>query len=72
MLYLEELSASDPAFCLSYLAHSMLLVNNLSQNGNHDQKMKYLPSLCDGSKVGGMAMSEPGVVFNALHFYIIC
>ena len=26
----EELSTSDPAFCLSTLAHSMLLVNNLN------------------------------------------
>src|SRR5688500_13735382 len=24
----EELSASDPGFCLAYLAHSMLCVNN--------------------------------------------
>ena len=30
----EELSASDPAFCLAYLAHSMLFVNNLAQNGS--------------------------------------
>lgn len=27
----EELSAADPAFCLSYLAHSMLFVNNLAR-----------------------------------------
>jgi isovaleryl-CoA dehydrogenase len=27
----EELAASDPAFCLSFLAHSMLFVNNLTQ-----------------------------------------
>ena len=30
----EELSSADPAFCLSFLAHSMLFVNNLNQNGN--------------------------------------
>ncbi len=36
----EELSSSDPAFCLSYLAHSMLFVNNLCQNGTHEQKLK--------------------------------
>jgi isovaleryl-CoA dehydrogenase len=36
----EELSASDPAFCLSYLAHSMLFVNNLALNGSHEQKLK--------------------------------
>ena len=56
----EELSYSDPAFCLSYLAHSLLLVNNLSQNGSYSLKKKYLPSLCDGSKIGGMCMSEAG------------
>ena len=27
----EELSAADPAFCLSYLAHALLFVNNLAQ-----------------------------------------
>jgi isovaleryl-CoA dehydrogenase len=30
----EELSASDPGFCLSYLAHSMLFANNLNLNGD--------------------------------------
>jgi len=57
----EELAASDPAFCLSYLAHSMLFVNNLAQNGNHEQRLKYLPSACSGEKIGGMGMSEPSV-----------
>ena len=55
----EELSQGDPAFCLSYLAHSMLFVNNLNQNGTHEQKMKFLPDMCSGAKIGGMGMSEP-------------
>ena len=44
----EELSSSDPAFCLSYLAHSMLFVNNLCQNGTHEQKLKcvYVCVIC--------------------------
>ena len=33
----EELSYSDPALCLSYLAHSILLANNLAVNGNPEQ-----------------------------------
>lgn len=57
----EELAASDPAFCLSYLAHSMLFVNNLCQNGSEEQKMKYLPGACSGKLIGGMGMSEPSV-----------
>ncbi len=55
----EELSASDPGFCLAYLAHALLCVNNLAVNGSDAQKKKYLPSLCSGESVGSMAMSEP-------------
>lgn len=54
------MSSSDPAFCLAYLAHSILFVNNLAQNGTEDQKMKYLPDACSGRKIGGMCMSESG------------
>lgn len=62
----EELAASDPAFCLSYLAHSMLFVNNLTQNGSEEQKMKYLPDVCSGACIGGMGMSEPAVGTDVL------
>ena len=55
----EELSSSDPGFCLAYLAHSLLAVNNLAVNGSEEQKNKYLPKLCSGEFVGSMAMSEP-------------
>ena len=55
----EELSASDPGFCLAYLAHTLLAVNNLAVNGSDIQKQKYLPGLSDGSLIGAMAMSEP-------------
>ena len=55
----EELSSSDPGFCLAYLAHSLLCVNNLAVNGSEEQKKKYLPGLCSGELVGAMAMSEP-------------
>ena len=55
----EELSASDPGFCLAYLAHTLLCVNNLAVNGSESQKQKYLPKLSSGEFVGSMAMSEP-------------
>ncbi|MBY0315920.1 MAG: acyl-CoA dehydrogenase family protein [Bdellovibrionales bacterium] len=55
----EELSYSDPGFCLAYLAHAILCVNNLAVNGSQEQKEKYLPGLCSGELVGSMAMSEP-------------
>lgn len=62
----EELSYSDPAFCLSYLAHSVLLVHNLSINGSKDQKQEWLPRACKGDIIGGMAMSEPGAGTDVL------
>jgi isovaleryl-CoA dehydrogenase len=54
----EELSASDPAFALSYLAHSLLFVNNLNFNGSEAQKARYLPDACAGRSLNGMGMSE--------------
>ena len=55
----EELSAADPGFCLAYLAHAMLFVNNLAVNGDDAQRQKYLPGACSGELIGGMCMSEP-------------
>lgn len=62
----EEMSASDPGFCLAYLAHSMLCLNNLAVNGSEEQKLKYLPKLCSGEWVGAMAMSEPAIGTDVL------
>ena len=57
----EELSYSDPGFCLAYLAHSMLLVNNFAVNASEELKKRFLPKMCSGEWVGGMAMSEPAI-----------
>jgi len=62
----EELSYSDPAFCLSYLAHSILLANNLAVNGSDEQLARFMPGVCDGSKIGGMCMSEPNAGTDVL------
>jgi isovaleryl-CoA dehydrogenase len=62
----EELSSSDPGFCLAYLAHSMLMVNNLAVNGSEELKQKYLPKLSSGEWIGAMAMSEPAVGTDVL------
>jgi len=62
----EELSYSDPGFCLSYLAHSLLLVNNISVNGSLEQKERFLPSAVTGECLGGMGMSEPNAGTDVL------
>jgi isovaleryl-CoA dehydrogenase len=62
----EELSYSDPAFCLSYLAHAVLLGHNLYMNGSQLQKTMYLPRICSGASIGGMGMSEPNAGTDVL------
>ena len=55
----EEVSTSDPGFCLAYLAHAILFVNNLARNGSAEQRERYLPDAISGATVCGMGMTEP-------------
>lgn len=55
----EELAASDPGLCLSYLAHSILFANNVYRNANEAQRKRYLEKVVSGEWIGGMGMSEP-------------
>ena len=62
----EELSAADPGFCLAYLAHAMLFVNNFCRNASPEQRRKYLPRVVSGEWVGGMCMTEPSAGTDVL------
>lgn len=55
---MEEISRASAAVGLSYGAHSNLCVSQIARNGTQEQKLKYLPSLIAGEKVGALAMSE--------------
>ena len=57
---MEEISRASASVGLSYGAHSNLCVNQISRNGDEDQKRRYLPRLISGEHVGALAMSEPG------------
>ncbi len=63
---MEEVGAVDASTALSYLAHSILCVNQIGVNGSPEQKRKYLPKLISGEWIGGMGMSEPGSGSDAL------
>jgi len=65
-IVMEEFGAVCASTALSYLAHSMLAVHNLSINGSEEQKKKYLPRLCSGEWIGGMGMTEPGAGSDAV------
>lgn len=62
----HELAKSDPGFCLAYLAHSMLFVNNFYHSANDEQRAKYLPKAISGEWIGGMGMTEPGAGTDVL------
>lgn len=55
---MEEISRASASVGLSYGAHSNLCVNQISLNGTHEQKSKYLPKLITGEHLGALAMSE--------------
>lgn len=59
VVVMEELTASDPGFALSYLAHTMLFVNNFFQNSNPAQQKRILDKVISGEWVAGMGMTEP-------------
>ncbi len=63
---MEEMASVDAASTLSYLAHSILCVNQIGSSGSKEQKQKYLPKLISGEHIGGMGMSEPGAGSDAL------
>jgi isovaleryl-CoA dehydrogenase len=56
----HELSKSDPGFCLAFLAHTILFVNNFFHCSNEEQKARYLGKVISGEWIGGMGMTEPG------------
>jgi isovaleryl-CoA dehydrogenase len=62
----EELSTSDPGFCLAYLAHTILYVNNVAVNASDTQRDRFLPKALNGEWIGGMGMSEPGAGTDAV------
>jgi isovaleryl-CoA dehydrogenase len=65
-LVMETLGEVCASTTLSYLAHSILTVNNLFINASTEQKHTYLPKLVSGEWIGAMAMTEPDAGSDAL------
>jgi isovaleryl-CoA dehydrogenase len=62
----HEICKSDPGFCLAYLAHELLFVNNFFFNSNNEQRERYLPKVLSGEWIGAMGMTEPGAGTDVL------
>ena len=63
---MEEMGAVDASTALSYLAHTILCVNQISNHASAEQKKRFLPKLLSGEHIGGMGLSEPGSGSDAL------
>jgi isovaleryl-CoA dehydrogenase len=62
----EVMHKWNPAIGLSWAAHDNLCVNNIYRNADDGQRRRFLPGLCDGSRVGALGLTEPGAGSDAL------
>ena len=60
VIVMEEISRGSASVGLAYGAHSNLCVNQIQLHGSEEQKVRYLPDLVTGKKIGALAISEPG------------
>lgn len=55
----EELARFCGSTAATYADHADLCIDNIRRNADQAQSKKYLPPLCSGEKIGGLAMTEP-------------
>jgi len=57
-LIIEEISKVDPSIGLTIAAHNGLCTSHIYNFANEEQKMKYLPDLTSGKKLGAWGLTE--------------
>ena len=60
VIIMEELSRVDPSVGLALAAHSGLCLQHIALWGNQGQKIRYVPDLATGRKIGAWCLTEPG------------
>ncbi|NDZ15742.1 acyl-CoA dehydrogenase [Variovorax sp. WS11] len=66
LVVMEEISRASAAVGLSYLVHSHACTNQIALYGTDAQKERLLPDLVNGTRVGGLAITEPQAGSDAL------
>ena len=59
-LAIEEIARWDASLALTVASHTSLGTGHIAIAGNHDQKIKYMPDLTSGTKLGAWCLTEPG------------
>lgn len=57
-IILEEIARYSAGFAMALMTHHLGVAAILNY-GTEEQKKKYLPDLCNGNKIGGLAVTEP-------------
>ena len=65
MLAIEQISRYCASTGVIVSAHSSLCVDPIFRFGTEEQKKKYLPDLCQGKKIGCLALTESGAGSDA-------
>lgn len=61
----EEMSRACGTVGFTMAAHNSLCTGHIALAGNEEQKMKYLPDLASGKKLGAWGLTEPGAGSDA-------
>ena len=64
---MEEINRKCASTTTIIGAHAQLCGMSIFLSGNEDQKERYLRALCEGSKLGAWALTEPGAGSDAAH-----
>ena len=55
---IETISIVDPSIGLSIAAHNSLCVNHIYSFGTEEQRLRWLPKLCEGTTIGAWGLTE--------------
>jgi isovaleryl-CoA dehydrogenase len=65
-LVVQAVARWNPAIALSLLVHENLCLNNILANAGMQLCRRHVPAMCDGRRVGALALTEPGAGSDAL------
>ena len=65
-LVVQAVARWNPAIALSLLVHENLCLNNILANAGEQLCRRHVPAMCDGRRVGALALTEPGAGSDAL------
>ena len=65
IMAVEEIAKVCGTTAVVMSAHTSLCCTPILENGTEEQKMKYLPDLASGKKIGAFGLTEPGAGTDA-------